>query len=245
MLFYRRRVVNPLAGLNQNLRDLLARKAGVSIGNQQENSEIGELARSMETYRVTVDEAERQRWVKSSIADIDDALQGAEEPDQFGRQLLSKLVPLVGGGCGAFHLLDEESGRYRPVSGYGIDQRRRESSFAPGEGLAGQAAVERKVIVLSDIPADYVRIGSGLGDAPPRTIAVVPIATSERVAAVLEVASFGGAHGPAARCWTSLGNDRAQAGPASAKPANGASYSSRSARPSSSSAACSNRRPTA
>ena len=89
------------------------------------------------------------------------------------------------------HLLDEESGRYRPVSGYGIDQRRRETSFAPGEGLAGQAAVERKVIVLSDIPADYVRIGSGLGDAPPRTIAVVPIATSERVAAVLEVASFG------------------------------------------------------
>ena len=190
LLFYRRRVVNPLAHLNLSLQDLVARKAGARIGFQDDDSEMGELARSLETYRVNVDEAERQRWVKASVADIADALQGAEQADEFGKRLLSHLVPLVGGGCGAFHVLDDRGGRYHLTSGYGIERGGEDRSFAPGEGIAGQAAVERKVIVLDDIPPDYVQIRSGLGGAPPRALAAIPIATQERVLAVVELASF-------------------------------------------------------
>ncbi|HEU4417396.1 MAG TPA: hypothetical protein VFT55_00580, partial [Planctomycetota bacterium] len=97
LLFYRRRVVNPLANLNASLRDLIARKPGAHIGHQDDSSELGEVARSMEQYRLTVEEAERQRWVKASVAEIAGALQGAEQPGEFGAQLLSRLVPLVGG----------------------------------------------------------------------------------------------------------------------------------------------------
>jgi signal transduction histidine kinase/DNA-binding response OmpR family regulator/HPt (histidine-containing phosphotransfer) domain-containing protein len=190
LMFYRRRVVNPLAHLNLSLRDLVARKAEARIGYQDDPSELGEVARSMEKYRVTVDEAERQRWVKTSVAEIADALQGTEQADEFGRRLLSKLVPLVSGGCGAFHLLREDDGRFHFVSGYGCDWRSEDKGFAPGESIAGQAAVERKAIVLSDIPADYIRIGSGLGEAPPRALAIVPIMIEQRVFAIVEVASF-------------------------------------------------------
>ena len=191
LLFYRRRVVNPLANLNLSLRDLVARKTA-RIGYQDDTSEIGEVARSMETYRVTVDEAERQRWVKSSVAEIGDALQGAEQPDEFGRRLLSKLVPFMGGGCGALHLFDEASGRFAFTSGYGYDQSQRNGgrSFAPGEGISGQAAIERTPIILSDLPPDYVRITSGLGQAQPRVLAAVPITNQNRVLAIVEVASF-------------------------------------------------------
>src|SRR6185436_12658524 len=92
--------------------------------------------------------------------------------------------------CGAFHLLHESSGRFHFTSGYGFDGRQDDKGFAPGEGIAGQAAMERKVIVLSDIPADYLRISSGLGEAPPRFLAAVPITTQNRVLAVVEIASF-------------------------------------------------------
>ena len=68
--------------------------------------------------------------------------------------------------------------------------RQDDKGFAPGEGIAGQAAIERKVIVLSDVPADYVRISSGLGEAPPRFLAAVPITAQDRVLAVIEIASF-------------------------------------------------------
>src|SRR3954468_3626073 len=154
LFFYRRRVVNPLAHLNRSLRDLAAGKPGARIGYQSDSSEIGEVARSMETYRVTVDEAEQQRWVKTSVAEIADALQGAEQPKEFGRRLLSKLVPLVGGGVGAFHLFHETDGRFVLTSGYGCEQAVSSGrGFAPGEGIAGQAALERKIIVLDDLPA--------------------------------------------------------------------------------------------
>jgi signal transduction histidine kinase/DNA-binding response OmpR family regulator len=190
LLFYRRRVVNPLACLNSNLRDLIARKAGVRICYQEDSSEIGEVARSMENYRVNVDDAESQRWVKTSVAEIAEALQGAEQPDDFGKRLLSKLVPLVGGGYGAFHLLGEADERYHFSAGYGCDGCKNDKGFAPGEGLPGQAATERKVLVLSDIPENYVQIHSGLGTSPARILAVVPIMSHDRVLAVFEVASF-------------------------------------------------------
>jgi PAS domain S-box-containing protein len=190
LMFYRRRVINPLAHLNLNLRDLVARKPGARIGYQDENSELGEVARSMESYRVTVDEAERQRWVKTSVAEIADALQGAERPDEFGQRLLSKLVPLAGGGCGAFHLFHEADRRFYFTSGYSLERPAMNQGFRAGEGVAGQAALERKVIVLTDLPANYIRIASGLGDAPPRVLAALPITIQDRVLAVVEIASF-------------------------------------------------------
>jgi PAS domain S-box-containing protein len=190
LLFYRRRVVHPLAQINASLRDLVARKPGARIGFQHEDSELGEVARSLETYRVGVAEAERQRWVKTSVAEIGDALQGAEQPDDFGRRLLSTLMPRVGGGCGAFYLFREEDGRFHFTSGWGAERGREATSFAPGEGVAGQAALERKLLVLTDLPPDYVRIQSGLGQAAPRVLVAVPILAPERVLAVLELATF-------------------------------------------------------
>src|ERR1051325_6562748 len=122
LLFYGRRVVNPLARLNRNLRDLVAGKRATQIAFQEDSSEIGEVARSMETYRLTVEQAERERWVKTSVAEVADALQGAETTEEFGQRLLSKVVPLAGGGCGLFHLFDEVRGRFLFASGYGSEQ---------------------------------------------------------------------------------------------------------------------------
>ena len=69
LFFYRKRVVNPISTLNQNLHDLAARKEGAAVGYQEDTSEVGELARSIENYHATVEVAERQRWVKTSVAD--------------------------------------------------------------------------------------------------------------------------------------------------------------------------------
>jgi len=189
LLFYRRRVVNPLVHLNANLRELVAGNSGVRLGYQDDRSELGEVARGIESYRATVDEAGRQRWVRTSVAEIADALPGAETPEAFGQRLLGQLVPLAGGGCGAFYLRQDD-GRFHFTSGYGFESRLADRSFAPGEGLVGQAALDRKPLVLTELPADYLRIGSGLGGAAPRSLAAVPVVSADRVLAVIEVASF-------------------------------------------------------
>jgi len=189
-LFYRRRVVNPLIHIDRSLRDLIARKEGAAIGHQDEASEIGEVARSIEKYRLTVAEADRQRWVKTSLAEIADGLMGIEQPSEFGRPLLSALVPTVGAGCGAFHLFDANDGRFHLTGSYGLEPGRNSAAFYTGEGIAGQAAAERKPIYLSYLRDYYVRIGSTLGQSRPRSLTAVPVLTPESVLAVFEIASF-------------------------------------------------------
>src|SRR5262249_26866226 len=118
-------------------------------------------------------------------------LQKAEGPGEYAQILLSGLLPLVQGGCGACYLFQEEAGRFQFSGGYGYQQRSEIApSFALGEGIVGQCAAERKAITLRDVPPEYIRIASGLGESPPRIIVAVPLLSLERVLGVIEVASF-------------------------------------------------------
>ena len=76
-------------------------------------------------------------------------------------------------------------------AGYGYEERRHLStSFQLGEGLVGQCAKEKKRILLTEVPGDYVRINSGLGASPPLNIIVLPVLFEGSVRAVVELASF-------------------------------------------------------
>jgi signal transduction histidine kinase/CheY-like chemotaxis protein len=108
---------------------------------------------------------------------------------------MSELSPAVSAQHGAFFLADheEESGNYelRLLASYGYTVRKSVSNrFRPGEGLVGQAALERKAILIVDPPDDYIHIASGLGEAVPRNIIVIPVLFEEQVLAVIELASF-------------------------------------------------------
>lgn len=188
-LFFWRRVVQPLTSINGSLRSLLLGEKNVVIGFQQEASEVGDIARSLERYRQASDEAERQRWMKNQLADIADALHQAETPEQFACCLLSKLVPLLGGGYGAFYCWQEQEGQLRWWGGFGGSDPC-ETCFDPGQGLVGQCQLEQRLIVMSDLPDGYVRITSGSGSASARSLMLVPILSNQETLAVVELAAF-------------------------------------------------------
>ena len=76
-------------------------------------------------------------------------------------------------------------------AGYGYKERRHlANQFRLGEGLVGQCAQEKERILLTDVPSDYIRINSGLGESPPLNIIVLPILFEGSVRAVVELASF-------------------------------------------------------
>ena len=112
----------------------------------------------------------------------------------FSVPFSSAISPLVSAQHGAFFLNESDNGHepeLRLIASYGYKQRKTVSnSFKLGEALVGQAALEGKSILISDAPPDYVKVTSGLGEALPVNIVVMPILFEEKVLAVVELASL-------------------------------------------------------
>ena len=117
---------------------------------------------------------EEHRWVSASAAQLVGGLPGATTLAEFGRRFLSALMPIAGGGEAGFYVFDERSARLKRVSGFGLADGAGAETVGLGEGLVGQCGRERRMIVLTDLPPDYLRIESGLGKAQPQQSVVVP-----------------------------------------------------------------------
>ncbi len=122
-------------------------------------------------------------------------LQGQRDLAEVSSMILSELAPLVSAQHGVFYSMvaPPEGGEsvLQFEAGYGYEERKQLSTtFRLGEGLVGQCTKEKKRILLTDVPGDYVRVSSGLGASPPLNIIVLPILFEGSVRAVVELASF-------------------------------------------------------
>jgi HAMP domain-containing protein/signal transduction histidine kinase/DNA-binding response OmpR family regulator len=135
-----------------------------------------------------------QDWLKTNLAKFTRMLQGQKDMLTVGRMILSELAPVVSAQQGVFYVMDrtqDAEPRLRLLASYAYKERKNvANSFALGEGLVGQAALERERILLTNVPSDYIHVSSGLGEAPPRNIIVLPITFEGEVKAVMELASF-------------------------------------------------------
>ena len=153
---------------------------------------LNEMIRNLrETTRQNVE----QDWLKTNLERFTRMLQGQRDLAAVSSMILSELAPLVSAQHGVFYSMTSPSDGGEPVlelqAGYGYEERKHLStSFRLGEGLVGQCAKEKKRILLTEVPGDYVRINSGLGESPPLNIIVLPILFEGSVRAVVELASF-------------------------------------------------------
>jgi signal transduction histidine kinase/HAMP domain-containing protein/CheY-like chemotaxis protein len=130
-------------------------------------------------------------WLKSHLARISGIVQGHRDLHEVARIIMSEVTPLVEAQYGACYLLDsDEEDVYRLYAGYGYQPRRYQRRISTGEGLAGQVIAERQELLLNEVPGDYVKIESGLGQATPLSLAIFPIVSEGRVLGALELASF-------------------------------------------------------
>jgi two-component system sensor histidine kinase/response regulator len=133
---------------------------------------------------------DEQRWVKTHIAKLTSDLQGAETFDEFGRRLISGLVPMLGGGVAAFYSFMSSLEGLQRIASYGLAEGGSPQILQLGEGLAGQCARERKPIMLRHLPPGYLRISSGLGGSAPNLAVAWPLMAQDALLAVVEFASF-------------------------------------------------------
>ncbi|MQY01984.1 Sensor histidine kinase RcsC [Actinomadura sp. RB68] len=159
--------------------------------------EVAELKDNVNLMVATLREStranEEQDWLKTNLARIGGLMQGHRDLMQVAELIMRELTPTASAQYGAFYLAEEADGETELVllAGYGVRRGAGAVRFALGEGLVGQAAQERRALLITDAPDGYVKIRSGLGEAAPVNIIVLPIVFEDSVLGAIELASFG------------------------------------------------------
>ncbi len=160
------------------------------------SGEVAELKDNINTMidnlRLTTDRNTEQDWLKTNLARFTGMLQGQRDLTAVGRMLLSELAPLVNAQQGVIYQMEtEESAGMVLLSAFAGDgQEGHLRRLQVGEGLVGQCASEKQRMLITDLPPHTVPIRSGLFEAVPRSVIVLPVLFEDRVKAVIELASL-------------------------------------------------------
>ncbi len=168
---------------------------GSSLMKMQKNLRITRQSEgeALELLNKEKEKLQQEDWVKTQYAVIIESLQGIKDLREFASIMINKLTPMVEGNLGVFYLNEKTEFGFELhlYASYAYSKRKNVSDrFKLGEGLIGQCALEKKPILLTQIPDDYIQISSGLGEASPKNITVLPVLYEENLMGVFEIASF-------------------------------------------------------
>jgi HAMP domain-containing protein/CheY-like chemotaxis protein/signal transduction histidine kinase len=134
-----------------------------------------------------------QDWLKTNLARFTRMLQGQRDMKTVAQMVLSELAPLVDAQQGVFYVNHSDNGQpaMKLLGGYAYNKRKNlANEFHAGEGLVGQCALEKERILVTNVPTNYVHISSGLGEAAPNNIVVLPVLFEGEAKAVIELSTF-------------------------------------------------------
>jgi PAS domain S-box-containing protein len=136
---------------------------------------------------------EERNWVTQGVASIGELKHKGNDLNEYGFQTIVNIVKFLNANQGGFYLL-KDSGKeayFELTATYAFGRKKFiEQRINPGQGLVGQVYYEKEIIYLTDIPKDYIKITSGLGEALPRCICIVPLIAEGKIHGVIEIASF-------------------------------------------------------
>jgi signal transduction histidine kinase/HAMP domain-containing protein/ActR/RegA family two-component response regulator len=196
--------VNKLATtLTNQLRSIAEVANAVARGDLTQSvdveaaGEVAELRESINEMIVALREQTTknadQDWLNSNLARVSGLLQGQRDLTEVCRMIMTEVTPLVDAQTGTFftkEMKDDGVERFVLRGSYGYVPPESEVMYAPGEGLVGQAAASRRPIRISDIPEGYLTIRSGLGEATPADLVIMPVQFEGQQLGVIEFASF-------------------------------------------------------
>jgi signal transduction histidine kinase/HAMP domain-containing protein/CheY-like chemotaxis protein len=197
--------VNELAGnLTRQVRAIAEVTSAVAAGDltrsisveaQGEVAELKDNINAMvQSLRETILANQQQDWLKTNLARIAGMMQGHRDLAVVAELIMDELVPLVGAQHGTFFLGEPGArgqAKLRLIAGYGLRAgKAAPTQYRLGQSLIGQVARSKRSVIVADLPEGYVKISSGLGEAPPTNLAIVPILFEDQVLGVIELASF-------------------------------------------------------
>lgn len=157
--------------------------------------EIGDMAKYFNTFidklRVIIVENKNQSWLKSGQAELNDHVREEQDMESLGQNIISFLANYVNAQIGAIYFKKNKNSFIR-IGGYAYNKNKALSEeITMGEGLIGQAAYEKQSILMTDIPGDYIKVESGVGEGVPVNILIAPCIYNQEVNCVIELGTLG------------------------------------------------------
>ena len=181
--------------INQN------EKLGDELRKEKENLEKNinertqELQKQHDELLVHQEKEKQQGWINNGVAIVNDIL--ADNKDDFrvlGNKVLIQLIKYVNAVSGVLYMLneDDDDGYFELIADYGCSNeiRKGKSKIHITTGNFGIAYAENRVLTVNDVPENYLKIESGLGNANPQGLIIVPLSIDEKVFGMIELASF-------------------------------------------------------
>ena len=165
----------------------------VQVEASGEVAELKDYINTMiDNLRLTTDRNNEQDWLKTNLARFTGMLQGQRDLTTVGQMLLSELAPLVNAQQGVIYQMEEEERGNMVLLSVFADSAKNGHSrrVHVGEGLVGQCAAEKRRMLITDVPSNAIPIRSGLFEAVPRNVIVLPVLFEDRVKAVIELATL-------------------------------------------------------
>ncbi len=196
--------VNQLAGnLTTQIRAIAEVSTAVTRGDLSQKITVeaqGEVAslkdnlnQMIGNLKDTTDKNHEQDWLKTNLAKFASMMQGQRSISSVAQMIMSELTPLIDAQQGTFFLADGEGDAttLNLIASYAYTERKNfQNIYKMRESLVGQCAYEKKRILLTRAPSDYIAIASSLGESKPVNIIVLPILFEGEVKAVIELASM-------------------------------------------------------
>ncbi|MCR4289157.1 MAG: response regulator [Candidatus Scalindua sp.] len=191
--FIARSITKPIITLSKAARSVAKGELDHNI-EIKSGGEIGELADSfndmISNLRLTTEKNDTHNWLKTGQMELNVKMRGEQDIETLGRNIIGYLTEYLNAQVGILYMPGDDS-RLKQIGSYAYAQRKNTpNEFMPGEGLVGQAASEKKHILLTNCPDNSININSGIVKATPKHILIFPLILNNEVRGVVELGSF-------------------------------------------------------
>ncbi|HEY5749153.1 MAG TPA: GAF domain-containing protein [Chryseolinea sp.] len=184
-----------VTSIGEGKLDMDYRQTFDSAYAQGKNKLADSLIEMQTKLRAMNDEERKRQWANEGLAKFVDILRSSNDNlATLGDRVIASLVQYTRSNQGGLYLLNEEDPNDKHLqltALFAFDVKKFEQQkIKLGEGILGQTFLEKETTYLSEVPEEYIRITSGLGDAPPKSILMVPLKVDTQVYGIIELASF-------------------------------------------------------
>jgi hypothetical protein len=152
------------------------------------------LIKMNENLKKAAEEDRKRNWTTEGLAKFSEILRSTTDLASLSEKIIAELVKYLKANQGGLFLVQGEEGdtpQLELIACYAYNRKKYiEKTLSVGEGLLGQAYLEKDTVYLTQLPSNYLQITSGLGESNPRCLLIVPLKIQNKVEGVLEIASF-------------------------------------------------------